>query len=234
MSTIELARQLNCVETLLTTNGSLKCKKQPFDYLLVLDFEATCWEKTACDKGQSEIIEFPCILFDVKMGNILEEFQQYVMPTERPKLTQFCMDLTGIQQHQVDHGVPLKTCLFLFRKWLNELILKYSFSFQKEPYSKTCIFATWSDWDLGMCLKKECKRKRILKDEVFNKWIDIRSLYIEHYGIRPKGLLGALVEVGLNFEGKQHCGLHDARNTAKLVGQMISDGVCLRMTKDIS
>lgn len=60
-----------------------------------MDFEATCWEKSAYDKGQSEIIEFPCVLYDVKHGEILDEFQQYVKPTERPKLTQFCMELTG-------------------------------------------------------------------------------------------------------------------------------------------
>jgi len=234
MSTIELARKLNCVETILTESRALKCNKQPFDYLLVLDFEATCWEKHSFDKGQSEIIEFPCILFDVKKSVILEEFQQYVMPTERPKLTPFCTELTGIQQHQVDNGVPLKTCLFLFQQWLNEIVLKYNLSFKKDPFLKTCIFATWSDWDLGVCLKKECRRKRVTKSEVFNKWIDIRSLFIEHYGVKPKGLLGALLEVGLNFEGNQHCGLHDARNTAKLIGKMVFDGVLLKMTKDIS
>jgi len=56
----------------------------------------------------------------------------------------------------------------------------------------------------------------------------------EHYHRKPKGLNGALKEVGLNFSGNEHCGLHDARNTAVLAGRMISDGILLRITKDIS
>lgn len=53
----------------------------------------------------------------------------------------------------------------------------------------------------------------------------------EHYKRSPKGLNGALSEVGLKFEGREHCGLQDARNTAKLAAKMICSGVRLRLTK---
>lgn len=39
-------------------------------------------------------------------------------------------------------------------------------------------------------------------------------------------------ELGLQFEGNEHCGLHDARNTAKLIGRMVTDGVLLRKPTD--
>lgn len=68
---------------------------QPFDYILVLDFEATCWEKNDLSRGYSEIIEFPAVLYDIKKCEIIEEFRQYVMPTENCKLSKFCMELTG-------------------------------------------------------------------------------------------------------------------------------------------
>ena len=40
-----------------------------------------------------------------------------------------------------------------------------------------CAIATWSDWDLGVCLNYECNRKQIKKRIYFEQWIDIRALY---------------------------------------------------------
>jgi ERI1 exoribonuclease 2 len=80
---------------------------QPFDYLLVLDFEATCWNNLDSKKKQSEIIEFPVVLYDVKNNEIVAEFQQYVIPTEHPKLSDFCIQLTGTQNPKCD--VTLET-----------------------------------------------------------------------------------------------------------------------------
>lgn len=56
----------------------------------------------------------------------------------------------------------------------------------------------------------------------------------EYYKRRPKGLNGALTEVGLAFQGREHCGLDDAKNTALLVMKMVSDGVLLRITRDLT
>lgn len=39
---------------------------------------------------------------------------------------------------------------------------------------KTCCIP---DWDLGVCLQYECKRKQIHKPDVVNSWIDLRSTY---------------------------------------------------------
>lgn len=34
-----------------------------------------------------------------------------------------------------------------------------------------------ADWDLGVCLQYECKRKQLHKPDVLNSWIDLRSTY---------------------------------------------------------
>nr|CAH7740269.1 unnamed protein product [Callosobruchus chinensis] len=229
MSVLDLARQLNaveiiCVERELRTRTAL----QPFDYIFVLDFEATCWDRFDRDRGYSEVIEFPCVIYDVKKGNIVSEFQQYVMPIENPRLTAFCTQLTGINQKQVDNGCPLGTCLMLFRQWINHQKTKLGLTLEG-PHSN-CTFATWSDWDLGVCLKNECRRKQIMFPTFFENWMDVRYLYREFYQRRPKGLYGALNELGLEFTGRQHCGLDDARNTAKLIGRMVADGILLKNT----
>ncbi len=44
------------------------------------------------------LVEFPCVLIDVSAGKITDEFQQYVQPQERPLLSSFCTELTGIVQ----------------------------------------------------------------------------------------------------------------------------------------
>lgn len=68
---------------------------QYFDYLLVLDFEATCWPLRTFRKRENEVIEFSVVLYDVNEGRIIDEFQQYVQPTEFPILSEFCTELTG-------------------------------------------------------------------------------------------------------------------------------------------
>lgn len=78
----------------------------------------------------------------------------------------------------MDNGVPLGTCLLLFMNWLKQQIRKYNLIFPKNDTSgNKCAFVTWSNWDLNICLKNECKRKRINLPEIFNSWIDIKALY---------------------------------------------------------
>ncbi|UXI16591.1 hypothetical protein NH340_JMT02534 [Sarcoptes scabiei] len=65
---------------------------QNYDYFLVLDFEATCDQKPI---DPIEIIEFPALKFDCKTFEIVDSFHQYVRPLIHPKLSNFCIDLTG-------------------------------------------------------------------------------------------------------------------------------------------
>lgn len=43
-----------------------------------------------------EIIEFPAVLMNLRTGVIEDQFQQYVMPIENPKLSSFCTKFTGM------------------------------------------------------------------------------------------------------------------------------------------
>lgn len=72
---------------------------QEFQYFVVIDFEATC-DKERTPYPQ-EIIEFPSVLVSSVTGQLEACFQTYVRPTCNQLLTDFCKDLTGIQQVQV-------------------------------------------------------------------------------------------------------------------------------------
>ena len=49
-------------------------------------------------------------------------------------------------------------------------------------------------------------------------------------GHRPKGLRGSVEGAGLQWEGRLHSGLDDARNTARLLLRLIDVGAVLVVT----
>ncbi|CAG2229660.1 ERI2 [Mytilus edulis] len=89
------------------------------------------------------------------------------------------------------------------------------------------------DWDLGVCLYNELRRKQIGRPCQLNSWIDLRATYRKFYSRKPNGLNGALKDLGIDFEGREHSGLHDSRNTAILAYRMIQDGCILNITKTL-
>ena len=85
----------------LTLSSSLGVAKsfQEFDYLVAIDFEATCDNKlTLCPQ---EIIEFPAILVNLETRKIDAVFHTFVKPVYHPKLTEFCKRFQGVKQDQV-------------------------------------------------------------------------------------------------------------------------------------
>eukprot|EP00117_Sycon_ciliatum_P029361 scpid46504/ scgid1097/ ERI1 exoribonuclease 2; Exonuclease domain-containing protein 1 len=257
--TRRLAKILGLIERFGGDHGfAVKIVDQDYDYLMVLDFESTCWKDSRKVVNQ-EIIEFPAVLLDLSNGKFVSEFHEYVQPMESPRLSDFCKELTGISQARVDDSAPLGTCLHLFSKWVLELRTKYGVYFVGEEPSaatnispgrdqvqkqhqqtpqhaqpfKKCALATWSDWDLGVCLLYECRRKQLRKPQFLNHWIDIRAVYRSFYNRKPKGLAGALSELRMTFDGREHCGLDDARNTALLCYRMAQDGHRWKITKSL-
>ncbi|XP_072319023.1 ERI1 exoribonuclease 2 [Eucyclogobius newberryi] len=241
MATKRLAKELGLLRQ--RSSGSSGSKKllsnQVFAYIIVIDFESTCW-KEKNNYGQ-EIIEFPAVLLNSSSGEVESEFHSYVQPQEHPVLSGFCTELTGITQSQVEAGVPLQICLSRFSRWLQQQQQQQGLVFphrqdstaQSSDAPKLCTFLTWSDWDLGVCLQYECKRKQMNKPSVLNSWIDLRSTYRLFYNRKPKGLNGALQDLGIQFEGREHSGLDDARNTAQLAARMMREGCVLRITRSL-
>ncbi|XP_014652687.1 PREDICTED: ERI1 exoribonuclease 2 isoform X2 [Ceratotherium simum simum] len=180
------------------------------------------------------------VLLNTSTGEIESEFQAYVQPQEHPVFSEFCMELTGIKQAQVDEGVPLEICLSQFCKWIQKIQQQKKIIFAtgvadlSTSEVKLCAVVTWSDWDLGVCLEYECKRKQLLKPMFLNSWIDLRLTYKIFYRRKPKGLSGALQEVGIEFLGREHSGLDDSRNTALLAWKMIRDGCLMKIKRSLN
>lgn len=116
---------------------------------------------------------------DLSTQEILSEFHQYPKPVESPILSEFCVNFTGITQAKIEQSVHLQTVLLNFEQWLNESMEKYKLTLLKtgEEDRSTTAFMTWSDWDFGVCLTKECERKRIKKPQYFDQWIDLKATF---------------------------------------------------------
>ncbi|KAG7262931.1 hypothetical protein CRUP_018934 [Coryphaenoides rupestris] len=58
-----------------------------------------------------------------------------------------------------------------------------------------------------------------------------KALRLSHVVRKPKGLNGALQDLGIQFSGREHSGLDDSRNTAQLASRMMRDGCVMKLTR---
>uniref|UniRef100_A0A0C9RX82 TSA: Wollemia nobilis Ref_Wollemi_Transcript_7026_1851 transcribed RNA sequence n=1 Tax=Wollemia nobilis TaxID=56998 RepID=A0A0C9RX82_9CONI len=195
---------------------------QEFQYFVVIDFEATCDMGTRL--SPQEIIEFPSVLVNGVTGRLEGHFQTYIKPVYHPVLTDFCKDLTGIQQNQVVGGVSLSEALLMHDNWLEERGVK----------NTTFAIVTWSDWDCKVMLESECNLKGIRKPSYFNRWINLKIPFYDAFHQLNCNLKGAVQLAGLTWEGRAHCGLDDARNTARLLVDLMRRGIKLSITNSMS
>jgi len=183
---------------------------QKFDFLLAMDFEATCLRNGKMEPVQ-EIIEFPCLKIDTKSFNVIDEFHSYVQPKFNPILSEFCTELTGILQETVNDQPYLPKVLDNFQNWLK------SGNLNSETAENFAV-VTCGDWDLKTCLPNQCEAYGIDVPFWAKKWINLkRSHQIVHHGKFPRSLNDILTINGLEFEGRPHSGIDDTKNIAKAV-----------------
>ena len=77
-------------------------------------------------------------------------------------------------------------------------------------------------WDIGKCLLQQCELSSIRVPSCARKWIDLRRHFRNFYKLKGN-LETMLSQLGMTFEGRQHCGLDDAKNIARMLVKMIED-----------
>ncbi|NP_001018450.1 3'-5' exoribonuclease 1 [Danio rerio] len=194
-----------------------------FDYICVVDFEATCEENNPPDYLH-EIIEFPMVLIDTHTLEIVDSFQEYVKPVLHPQLSEFCVKLTGITQEMVDEAKTFHQVLKRAISWLQEKELGTKYKY---------MFLTDGSWDMGKFLHTQCKLSRIRYPQFARKWINIRKSYGNFYKVprTQTKLICMLENLGMEYDGRPHCGLDDSRNIARIAIHMLKDGCQLRVNE---
>ncbi|MFC3679105.1 exonuclease domain-containing protein [Bacterioplanoides pacificum] len=185
---------------------------------LIVDLECTCDSPVNFPKDEIEVIEIGAVIGSItELGfDLLSKKQIYVMPTVHTVLTEFCRDLTGITQEEVDLANVLGEALQDFDLWLRE-------------YSPVA-WGSWGNFDRKQ-FGSECARKG-LNDPLHGvSHINIKQGFARKYGHRV-GLGRAVSILGLEFQGKAHSGVVDAENIARLLSS--SESICSYIHKRIS
>ncbi|MFA7349528.1 MAG: 3'-5' exonuclease [Methylotenera sp.] len=176
-----------------------------YNEIVVIDLEATCWstpEETALNV--SEIIEIGVCILDVITGEIKNQKGLIIQPRES-KISPFCVELTGITQDMVDSGMKFDEAIKVLKK-------EYGVSRR--------MMGAWGNYDQNMLLK-ECARCDI-KSPFGPTYLNISAIAtLKLKANRRLGVSEALEMFGLKFEGRQHRGVDDAFNTARLLREIL-------------
>ena len=192
------------------------------DFLIVLDFEATCERDIRI--SPQEIIEWPSVLIDVKQQRVVAEFHTYVRPVHHPRLTAFCNELTGITQSQVDAGELFGAAYSQHQQWLQSHSLDPANP--RQP-GRSYAYVTCGDWDLKTCLPAQLVTSGQETHDHrcgYRRWINIKRAYGQWQGGHVRGMPELLDRCGLQLEGRHHSGIDDTRNIARCALHMLQQG----------
>ncbi len=196
-----------------------------YSYAIVLDFEATC-ERDARITPQ-EIIEFPSVLIDLESLETLDEFSSYVRPHHIPELTEFCTELTGITQADVDSAPPFREVLAAHEAWLDA----------HELTSENALFVTCGDWDMNSMFpaQLEVADPPIWQMRpIYGEWLNIKEMF-RRVLLRRKGpgMMRMMRELGLEPQGRHHSGIDDTRNIARILTHLLTRGATFAPTRQL-
>jgi len=171
--------------------------------VLVIDLEATCSEDGTIAPEDMETIEIgACWIGDG--GTVIGRFQSFVRPVLNTHLTQFCTNLTGIQQKDVDDAPIFRDAADLLRQFV-----------QLQPTEGT-IWCSWGAYDLRQ-IERDCARHGIV-DPIALPHQNAKRLFAKAQRIgKEVGMAKAIELVGLTREGAHHRALDDALNVARLL-----------------
>jgi len=176
----------------------------PPTHFLVIDLEATCDNEGRIPEKIMEIIEIGAVLVEASTLAPVGEFQTFVRPVIRPKLTPFCTELTTIRQEDVDSAPTFPEAMEALGRFQGEL---------------NALFCSWGDYD----------RKQFEIDAA--RWgvplplkghMNLKKRFSATLGETTRyGMASALERVGLPLTGTHHRGIDDARNIAKLLPYLL-------------
>ena len=146
-------------------------------------------------------------------------------------MSNFCTELTGITQEQVDAGIPLSEALKLHEEWLVEhKLLSPCTGDTAELSSNEFVYLTCGDWDLKTCLPNQLSYHQRNGDNsmkvqgYMKNWLNIKREFQRYYGKKAGGMVGMLNLLELELQGRHHSGIDDSLNIARICSKMIQDG----------
>jgi inhibitor of KinA sporulation pathway (predicted exonuclease) len=176
-------------------------------YLNVVDVEATCWTGKQPPDQVSEIIEIGLTVVDLHERVRVGKHQIVVRP-QRSMVSEFCTELTGWTQEQVDTGVT-------FEQACDQL--------RREHFADSRAWASWGDYDRKQ-FQRQCGAANVRYP-----FSSVHTNAKQRFALAngwPKGvgMHHALEVANLPLEGRHHCGADDAWNIAALILRLMARG----------
>lgn len=178
--------------------------------ILVIDIEATCWEKDAMPSGmRSEIIEVGMCFINLQGSSDLtiENNEGIIIKPSHSTVSEFCENLTGITQETVDEaGISFESAC------------KYLISVHN---SQRYAMASWGDYDRTM-FRRECLVRRDIEYPFGRTHWNVKNMFAIFCRLKKEiGLEAALASLDFKFEGRPHAGRDDAYNIAKILRNLL-------------
>jgi len=170
------------------------------DLILVVDFEATCFD--GCSDIDREIIEIGICCVDPR-GGIASEYSSLVQPKFNTVST-YCTDITRITSKMVAEAPEFTAAIAEIRSWIEGM--------PDTPRQ----WISWGTYDYVQMVQ-DCGRNGITCP--LPQHINAKKLFQKKFlkGARQVGLKKALEIMELPFLGQHHRALSDARALAQLV-----------------
>ncbi|MCL2604680.1 MAG: exonuclease domain-containing protein [Defluviitaleaceae bacterium] len=170
---------------------------------IIYDLEATCDDKSINPRYPHEIIEIGAVRLN-ETAQLLDSFQTFIKPTTAPILTDFCKNLTGIRQGDVDNAPFFAHAICDFEQWIT-------------IRDADTMLISWGYYDKTQLLE-ECENNHyngIIVDLLANHR-SIKHDFAKLPGKKRCGMKKALEILGIPLTGTHHRGLDDAKNIAKI------------------
>ncbi|KHN78836.1 3'-5' exonuclease eri-1 [Toxocara canis] len=116
----------------------------------------------------------------------------------------------------------------------NPVFFFRSYSFMNEYHFLHLVY-----WDIAKFFQMQCLKSGLeTVPHDFRYYINIRksflNKYVKGHHAQKTNLRGMLTELGMTFEGREHCGLDDSKNIARIVIRMLEDRSELRINERLS
>jgi inhibitor of KinA sporulation pathway (predicted exonuclease) len=183
-----------------------------YRYLYCVDLEATCDDVGESSKplavvpDQMETIEIGLVVIDLETLEVVDEFQRFVRPQINPVLTDFCKQLTSIQQADVDGASTYAEV----GQELEVFVARYP----------DAAWASWGDYDARQ-LERDAGLAACPSLLSGLQHFNVRKWHKGLYDDQPKSLKQSVESLGLVWQGTYHRGIDDARNVASIVKEML-------------
>ena len=173
--------------------------------IIIVDLEATCWDKGQHSSKNMEIIEIGAVKVYVNDLQIVDEYDAFIKPIKFPILSDFCKELTTIKQEDVDSADEFPRVWQSFLDWIGD-------------YEDVSI-ASWGAYDKIQMLQDCILHK--LKFPFNQNHINLKKWFSGFHNGKKYGMKRALNIVGLDLIGNHHRGIDDAKNIWRIVEKII-------------